>query len=97
MDMLNIGPITDVLEGQKKECLYFLCYGAHSLSLVPGPFPLRNNVFLVNVKNSFFFPEAELEKSVFTTYPLGWSLKPKIGQTPLDFWNMFQCSKKDYI
>ena len=64
----------------KKECLYFLCYGAHPLSLVPEPFPLRNKVFLVNVKNSFF-PEAELEKSVFTTNPIhseynanGWSL-----------------------
>ena len=54
--------------GTKKECLYFLCYGAHPLSLVPEPFPLRNKFFLVNVKNSFF-PEAELEKSVFTTNP----------------------------
>jgi len=56
-------------EGTKKECLYFLCYGAHPLSLVPEPFPLKNKVFLVNVKNRFF-PEAELEKSVFTTNPL---------------------------
>ena len=55
--------------GTKKECLYFLCYGAHPLSLVPEPFLLRNKVFLLNVKNSLL-PEAELEKSVFTTNPL---------------------------
>ena len=41
--------------GTKKGCLYFLCYGALPLSLVPGPFPLRFKVFLVNVKNKFFF------------------------------------------
>ena len=47
MDALvrTIGPIAIVLEGQKKNAFIFLCYGAHLLSLVPEPFPLRNKVF----------------------------------------------------
>ena len=40
--------------GTKKECLYFLCCAADNQDIAPEFFPLRDNIFLANVKSSFF-------------------------------------------
>ena len=51
LEVRTIGPITIVLKGQKKNAFisFVIVRAAHTLSIVPGPFPLRNKGFLVNM------------------------------------------------
>ena len=56
-------------------------YAADNQDIAPEFFPLRDNIFLANVKSSFF-PETELKFSIFCNLPNLQDFVPYWGRCP---------------
>ena len=73
-------------------------YGADNQDIAPEFFPLRDNIFLANVKSSFF-PEIEIKFRVFCNRPIlqdfvpYWDRCPAPPMTRARQWNLERTSK----